>query len=160
MDRRLFVAAVSATACFYPRPVKAQCSEDELDRVEALARYGSAMQTMARMLDWGTNETAEVLLSKDYLNEDWRMDLVAPFAIADAVVEISRSIQPPEELTESYDLFIEGVESLVRAGDEIRKWVLTSDPARMDAALAYLAKWSELSDASIAAIPPEFNTPE
>jgi hypothetical protein len=150
MDRRRFVAAGALVAGLVPQQANAQ-NEDQQSCL-----YVGALIAIFGMVTWMVEEVSqltETSTEADYTDEQFRVDLLAPFGAALAAQETIAMLNPPIALQESHDLLVQTIENLVIAGDYMEEGVLTMDESSMELAAEHVQTANDLMDQAIDALP-------
>src|SRR5688572_20171382 len=114
MDRRRFVAAGTLVAGVVPRQANAQ------NEYQEGCQYRGSIFVIFSLLVWMMEEVSQVTETSteaDYIDEQFRVDLLAPFGVAKAAQEAIAMLNPPIALQEFHDLLVQTIENLVIAGD-------------------------------------------
>ena len=89
MDRRQLVSAASiAAVLLVPRGALGQATRS------SVPEYVAASIALRRCLNWAQQEVERLLDAQDRQNEEWRIDVLAPFAVVDAVREAALAVSP------------------------------------------------------------------
>lgn len=153
VTRRGLFAAMGATGgsiALAPLLARAQGADSEE------SQYIGSILAIANMMTWFFDE--EVRFTSNYdpallLDEEWRVDVLAPFAVARAAQVVLLDIEPPPVYAESYDLFVESVDNAVLSGDSMKTGVLNVDAAAIQTAAEYLGRSSDLIIEATEALP-------
>ncbi len=83
-------------------------------------QYIGSVVAISSMMTWFFDE--EVQLTSNYdpsllLDEQWRVDVLAPFAVARAAQHALLDVEPPAVFTESHQLFVDSVDNAVLSGN-------------------------------------------
>ena len=127
MDRRRLVrAAVSAaglsgSGALTPGSVRAQAVRSRSPE------YAGAMTVMWRTVQWVLQEVSRLMAAQERSDEEWRIDVLAPFAAVTSVRDAARAIVPPAKYTAGHALWLEALDELVSAGLHLRNGVLADN---------------------------------
>jgi hypothetical protein len=153
MDRRRLVfAASSAAAVSSPAALAPHGALSQVIR-SAVPEYVGAMTIMRRSVDWVEQEVTRLLADEDREDEDWRIDVLAPFAAVEAVREAGRSIIPPGKFATAHERWLDAVDELVAAGLHLRTGVLDDNDRSIEFARRALDRASVLLDEVDAFLP-------
>jgi hypothetical protein len=150
MDRRRFVAAGALLVGLVPQQANAQSEYQEL------CQYRGSIFMTLNMLGWMFEEVSqltETSTGADYIDEQFRVDLLAPYGVAKAAQETIALINPPIAFREFHDLLVEAIENLVISGDYMEEGVLTLDESSMELAVEHLQTATDLMDQAYNALP-------
>src|SRR4051812_32680323 len=109
MDRRRLVlmasstAALSGPAALIPSAAAAQVIRS------SVPEYVGAVTVMRRTADWVVDEVTRLLDEQNRDDEEWRIDVLAPFAAVDAIREAGRAIAPPARFASTHELWLDAV---------------------------------------------------
>jgi hypothetical protein len=107
---------------------------------------------MRRQADWVLQEVTELLDGQDRDNEEWRIDVLAPFAVVDALRQSGRTIVPPGKYTDAHAQWLDVVDELGAAGLHLRTGVLDDNERSFDLATAAMdraRRWLDEVDAVV-----------
>jgi hypothetical protein len=141
MHRRRFMAVGAFVAALAPFVARAQDDEWEL------ANYLGSLTVLLNMLTWMFDETARLTTNSteaDYIDEQWRVDVLAPFAIASAAQEVIAGLNPPLMFADSHDLLSQSIDNLVTAGDYMNEGVLNLDLTALELATEHMLVANDL----------------
>jgi hypothetical protein len=156
MNRRRFVAAGALVAGLVPQHANAQ------DEDHQSCMYVGSLWAIVGMISWSMEELGthtENSTAEDYVDEQFRVDVLAPFGIAPAAQHTLATLNPPVAFQEFHDLFAQAIEHFVIAGDYAEEAVLTIDESAMDLALEHTETSLALIDQAIATIPEDALNP-
>jgi hypothetical protein len=126
MDRRRLVLAASSAAGrsgsgVLPRgSVRAQVVRSRSPE------YAGAMTVMWRTVQWVLQEVSRLMAAQDRSDEEWRIDVLAPFAVVTTIRDAARAIVPPAKYAAGHALWLDALDELVSAGLYLRNGVLTN----------------------------------
>ena len=126
MDRRQLVrlassaAALSGAAALAPNVALSQAPR------YSVPEYVGAMTVMRRSVQWVQQEVTRLLDAQDREDEEWRIDVLAPFAAVDVVRDAALAIVPPSKYATGHEQWLEAVDELVAAGLHLRNGVLAN----------------------------------
>jgi hypothetical protein len=124
MDRRRLVLAASFTAglagsgVLTPGSVLAQVVRSRSPE------YAGAMSVMWRTVQWVLQEVSRLMAAQNRSDEEWRIDVLAPFAVVTTIRDASRAIVPPAKYAAGHALWLDALDELVSAGLHLRTGVL------------------------------------
>ena len=118
MNRRRLVLGASAAAAMLPSATAAQIVRS------SVPEYVGAITVMRRTTRWVEQEVTRLLDAQNREDEEWRIDVLAPFAAVEAVREAGRTIAPPGRFASTHELWLDAVDELVAAGLHLRTGVL------------------------------------
>jgi hypothetical protein len=135
MDRRRIVLAASSAAAVSISAAAGQGVEVERARTKpAVSEYVGALTIMRRHADWVLEEVTTLLDAEDRDDEEWRIDVLAPFGAVDALRESGRSLVPPGKYEDGHDSWLDCVDELEDAGEHLRTGVLDDVDRSVDLA--------------------------
>ena len=127
MDRRRLVraaplvAALSGTGALVPGGALGQITRS------SVPEYVGAMTVLRRSIRWVEQEVARLMDAQDREDEEWRIDVLAPFAVVDTVRDAALAIVPPSKYATGHELWLDAVDELVAAGLHLRNGVLADN---------------------------------
>ncbi len=127
MDRRRLVFAASSAAglagsgVLTPGSVLAQVVRSRSPE------YAGAMTVMWRTVQWVLQEVSRLMAAQDRSNEEWRIDVLAPFAVVTTVRDAARAIVPPPKYAAGHALWLDALDELASAGLHLRNGVLANN---------------------------------
>jgi hypothetical protein len=153
MDRRRLVlaassaAALSGSAALAPHGALTQAVRT------SVLEYVGAMTIMLRTLDWVQHEVSRLLAEQNREDEEWRIDVLAPFAAVEAVREAGRTIVAPGRFVIAHARWFEAVDELGAAGLLLRTGVLDDNDRSLELAAQSLDRARLLLDEVDAFLP-------
>jgi hypothetical protein len=153
MDRRRLVltassaAALSGSATFVPNGALSQAVRS------SVPEYVGAMTIMRRTVDWVEQEVSRLMAAQDREDEDWRIDVLAPFATVEAVRDAGRTVVPPGKFATAHARWLDAVDELVVAGLHLRTGVLDDNERSFEFATRAMDRASVLLDEVDAFLP-------
>jgi hypothetical protein len=124
MDRRrLILAASSATALTGSATLAPSGALTQVVR-SSVPEYLGAMTIMRRSIAWVQREVSRLMVDQDRDDEEWRIDVLAPFAAVDALREAGRTIVPPGKFATAHARWLDAIDELVAAELHLRTGVL------------------------------------
>ena len=153
MDRRRLVLAASSAAALTGSATLAP--NGALTQVvrSSVPEYVGSMIIMRRSVDWVEQEVERLLADQNREDEDWRIDVLAPFAVVEAVQEAGRTIVPPGKFATAHARWLDAVDELVAAGLHLRTGVLDDNERSFDFATRAMDRASVLLDEVDAFLP-------
>ena len=133
MDRRRLVLAVSSAAVVSTSAALAPSAAFQVVR-SSVPEYVGAMTIMRRNADWVLDEVSRLMTIEDRDDEEWRIDVLAPFAVVEAIREAGRTIAPPGKYADAHLIWLDAVDELVAAGLHLRTGVLDDNQRSIDLA--------------------------
>jgi hypothetical protein len=85
------------------------------------------MTVMWRTVQWVLQEVSRLMAAQERSDEEWRIDVLAPFAAVTSVRDAARAIVPPAKYTAGHALWLEALDELVSAGLHLRNGVLADN---------------------------------
>ncbi len=153
MDRRrLVLAASSAAALTGSATLAPQGALTQVVR-SSVPEYVGAMSIMRRSVDWVEREVSRLLAEENWDDEEWQIDMLAPFAAVEAVREAGRSIVAPGKFATAHERWLDAVDELVAAGLHLRTGVLDDNDRSVAFARRSLDRASVLLDEVDAFLP-------
>lgn len=148
MNRRGFAVSTAALVALLPTVAKGQDA--------SVDRYTGSVVVLSGMMGWLFTTVGE--LTTDFTEEKladevWRVDVLAPFAIARAAQDVMLDVAPPPAFQESYDYFQQAIDATVEAGWAMTDGVLGFDTASLTLAAEHTQRAQELINLAVAAIP-------
>src|SRR5688500_19746179 len=125
MNRRRLAVGVAATVALAPSQLVAQ-TED------ALCTYKASLLTMNSMLTWFFDEVSRLSLNASetaFVDPQWQVDVLAPFAVAQAAQRVIADMAPPSDFTATHDLMTQAVDELVLGQTAMELGILGPDLA-------------------------------
>src|SRR3712207_9564244 len=107
MDRRqpvrraLSAAALSGAVALVPTVTLSQAPRS------SVPEYVGAMTVMRRSVQWVQQEVTRLMADQNREDEEWRIDVLAPFAVVDAIREAALAIVPPSKYASGHDQWLE-----------------------------------------------------
>jgi len=144
MDRRRLVlgvssaAAVSGVAALVPSAAVSQVTRS------SVPAYVGSMTVMRRSVEWVLQEVTPLLAEQNREDEEWRIDVLAPFAAVDAVREAGRTIIPPGRFAAAHLLWLDAMDELLAAGLHLRTAVLDDNERSFGFATRAMARATDL----------------
>jgi hypothetical protein len=89
----------------------------------------------------------------DYVDEEWRLDVLGPFSIASTAQEVIATLVPPSLLAEAHGYLAESVDHLVIAGEYMRDGVLNLNVESINLAVESMLRANDLIDQANEAMP-------
>ena len=90
----------------------------------ATPEYTGALTIMRRQADWVLEETTRLLDARDRDDEEWRIDVLAPFAAVASLRESGQSLVAPAKYADGHASWLDCVDELEDAGEHVRTGVL------------------------------------
>lgn len=149
MNRRRLAVAVAASAALAPLPSLAQ-TED------AQCTYKASIGTMTSMLSWALDEVGRLTTSAtaaNFSDLQWQVDVLAPFAVAQAAQHTLTDLEPPSAFQSSHDLIEQAVDQLVLAQTSMEQGVLHADLAAINEANDHILRSNDLMSQATANLP-------
>ena len=144
MDRRRLILAVSTSlglltsGALTPWAVLAQT-------VRARSpEYVGAMTVMWHTVQSARQEVSRLLAVQDQTTEEWRIDVLAPFAVVETMREVARGIVPPPKYASTHTRWLDALDELVFAGLYLRNGILTDNERLIQLARTTLARATDL----------------
>ena len=144
MDRRRLVLVLSSSVglltsgVLTPQAVLAQS-------VRARSpEYVGAMTVMWRTVQSARQEVLRLLIAQNRTNEEWRIDVLAPFAVVETIREAARGIVPPPKYAIVHARWLDALDDLVFAGLYLRNGILTDSERSVQLARSTLDRAAEL----------------
>src|SRR5215204_5072072 len=109
MNRRRLVFTASSAAALSTSVTLGQDVSVQAARA-SVPQYVGALTIMRRHADWVLQEVTRLLDAQDRDNEEWRIDVLAPFAIVDALRASGRTIVPPGKYTDAHAFWLDVVD--------------------------------------------------
>jgi len=135
MDRRrLVLAATSAAAVSVSDAMGQGVGVEKAKNNTAQSEYVGALTIMRRHADWVLQEVSALLAAEDRDDEEWRIDVLAPFGAVEALRESGRTLVPPVKYEDGHDSWLECVDELEDAGVHLRTGVLDDNDRSVDLA--------------------------
>jgi hypothetical protein len=135
MDRRRLVIASSTSGALSASTSLGQGVGGERARTRtAQAEYVGALTIMRRHADWVLEEVTTLLDAEDRDDEEWRIDVLAPFGAVEALRASGRSLVPPGKYEDGHDHWLDCVDELEDAGAHLRTGVLEDVDRSVDLA--------------------------
>ena len=144
MDRRRLLLALSSsvgllTSCaLTPRSLLAQTVRSRSPE------YVGAMTVMWRTVQSARQEVLALLVAQNRTNEEWRIDVLAPFAVVETIREAARGIVPPPKYAIVHARWLDALDDLVFAGLYLRNGILTDNERLIQLARTTLARVTDL----------------
>ena len=150
--RRLALAASSAavlsgSAALAPIAVVSQATRSPVPE------YVGAMTVMWRSVQWFQREVSQLMDEQNREDEEWGIDVLAPFAVVDAVREAGRMIAPPRKYATSHALWLDALDEFVAAGLHLRNGVLADNERSFALATRTMDRAADLLDEVEAGLP-------
>ncbi len=133
MNRRRLVFTASSAAALSTSVALSQGTSVQAART-SLPQYVGALTIMRRHADWVLQEVTRLLEAQDRDDEEWRIDVLAPFAIVDALRESGRTIVAPGKYADAHGNWLDVVDELSTAGLHLRTGVLDDNDRSFDLA--------------------------
>jgi hypothetical protein len=147
MDRRHFLVSAGALGLL-PTVAKAQDAATE--------RYIGSIVVLSGMMGWFYETEGELLTNatdSNLADETWRVDVLAPFAIARAAQDVILTLTPPTAFEESHDYFRQAIDAAAESGWAMTDVVLEGDVAAMTTASEHMDRSRQFIDQAVAALP-------
>jgi hypothetical protein len=151
VNRRRLVLTASSAAALSTTVALGQDTSVQAART-SVPQYVGALTIMRRQADWVLQEVTELLDGQDRDNEEWRIDVLAPFAVVDALRQSGRTIVPPGKYTDAHAQWLDVVDELGAAGLHLRTGVLDDNERSFDLATAAMdraRRWLDEVDAVV-----------
>jgi hypothetical protein len=151
VNRRRLVLTTSSAAALSTTVALGQGTSVEAART-SVPQYVGALTIMRRQADWVLQEVTERLDTQDRDDEEWRIDVLAPFAVVDALRQSGRTIVPPGKYTDAHAQWLDVVDELGAAGLHLRTGVLDDTERSFDLATAAMdraRRWLDEVDAVV-----------
>ena len=123
MNRRRLVLTATTAAALSSTVAHSQGTTVEAVRT-SIPQYVGALTIMRRQAEWVLHEVAELLDAPDRNDEEWPIDVLAPFAIVAALRASGRTIVPPRKYADAHATWLDVVNELGDAGLHLRTGVL------------------------------------
>ena len=153
MDRRRLVLAASSAAALSGSATLAPNAALTQTVRSPVPEYVGSMTIMRRTIDWVEQEVSRLMAVQDRDDEEWRIDVLAPFAAVEAVREAGRTIVAPGKFATAHERWLEAVDELVAAGLHLRTGVLDDNDRSFEFARRSLDRASVLLDEVDAFLP-------
>ena len=144
MERRRLILAVSTSlglltsGALTPWAVLAQTVRAKSPE------YVGAMTVMWRTVQSARQEVSRLLAVQDQTTEEWRIDVLAPFAVVETMREVARGIVPPPKYAIVHARWLDALDDLVFAGRYLRNGILTDSERSVQLARSTLARVTDL----------------
>ena len=144
MDRRRLILALSSSVGLFtsgaltPRSLLAQTVRSRSPE------YVGAMTVMWRTVQSARQEVLRLMAAQNRTNEEWRIDVLAPFAVVETIREAARGIVPPPKYAIVHARWLDALDDLVFAGLYLRNGVLTDSERSVQWARTTLARAADL----------------
>jgi hypothetical protein len=151
VNRRRLVLTASSAAALSTTVALGQDTSVEAART-SVPQYVGALTIMRRQADWVLQEVTELLDVQVRDDEEWRIDVLAPFAVVDALRQSGRTIVPPGKYTDAHAQWLDVVDELGAAGIHLRTGVLDDNERSFDLATAAMdraRRWLDEVDAVV-----------
>ena len=152
MNRRRLVLTASSAAALSTAVALGQDTSVQAART-SVPQYVGALTIMRRQADWVLQEVTEQLDTQDRDDEEWRIDVLAPFAVVDALRQSGRTIVPPGKYTDAHAQWLDVVDELGAAGLHLRTGVLDDNERSFDLATAAMDRARSRLDEVDAVVP-------
>jgi hypothetical protein len=123
VNRRRLIFTAPSAAAIATAVALGQGTTVEAART-SVPQYVGALTIMRRQADWVLQEVAGLLDAQARDDEEWRIDVLAPFAVVDALRQSGRTIVPPGKYAEAHATWLDVVDALGAAGLHLRTGVL------------------------------------
>jgi hypothetical protein len=154
--RLLLASAVSALAISARREIAtAQYTDEDVAMIQELATYLGALDLVVGLIGWimQASESATSQAAVNLSNEEWRVDVLSPTAVAQATLDQFQLLTPPEIFKESHEHTLAILRLLVKAGEHIRSAAFTGDLDGFGVAAEYLDWANEEMRLAVASLP-------
>ena len=94
MNRRRLVLTATSAAALSTAAALGQDTTVQAART-SVPQYVGALTIMRRQADWVLQEVTALLDTQDRDDEEWRIDVLAPFAVVVALRQSGRTVVPP-----------------------------------------------------------------
>ena len=154
MDRRRLLLALSSSVVLLtsraltPRSLLAQTVRSRSPE------YVGAMTVMWRTVQSARQEVSRLLAVQDQTAEEWRIDVLAPFAVVETMREVARGIVPPPKYAIVHARWLDALDDLVFAGLYLRNGILTDSERSIQLARTTLARVTDLLAEIEVTLPP------
>lgn len=144
MDRRRLVLAVSCSvglltsSALTPRSLLAQTARFRSPE------YIGAMTVMWRIVQSAREDVSRLLAAQNRTNEEWRIEVLAPFAAVETVRDAARGIVPPPKHASTHVRWLDALDDLVGAGLYLRNGILANSERSVQLARSSLDRATEL----------------
>ncbi|HLL50439.1 MAG TPA: hypothetical protein VK356_07205, partial [Thermomicrobiales bacterium] len=89
-------------------------------------------------------EVLRLLVAQNRTDEEWRIDVLAPFAVVETIREAARGIIPPPKYASTHARWLDALDDLVFAGLYLRNGILTDSERSVQLARSTLDRAAEL----------------
>jgi hypothetical protein len=99
------------------------------------------------MLGWFFDEVSQQTTgttAADFTDPQWQVDVLAPYAVAQAAQVTLAELSPPSSFAASHELFVQSVDELVLAQTAMERGVLSMDLASINEATDHINRANEL----------------
>ena len=114
------------------------------------------MLTLGNMLGWFFDEVSQQttgVTAANFTDDQWKVDVLALYAIAQAAQQVLADLSPPSSFTASHDLFVQSVDELVLAQRAMEQGVLSADVTAIDEATEHINRASALISQAAESLP-------
>jgi hypothetical protein len=108
---------------------------------------------MWRSVQWVLQEVSRLLAAQDRSDEEWRIDVLAPFAAVTTVRDAARTIVPPPKYTATHALWLDALDELMSASLHMRNGVLVNSERSYQLATRAIESATDLIAEVEAALP-------
>ena len=106
--------------------------------------YIGAMTVMWRSVRSARQDISRLLSEPNREDEEWRIDVLAPFAVVVAVRDTTRTIVPPPKYVSAHARWLAALDTLVTAGTYLRAGILTDNEDTIQLARRSLTRAEDL----------------
>jgi hypothetical protein len=152
VNRRRLVLTASSAAALSTTVALGQDTSVQAART-SVPQYVGALTIMRRQADWVLQEVTELLDGQDRDNEEWRIDVLAPFAVVDALRQSGRTIVPPGKYTDAHAQWLDVVDELGAAGLHLRTGAMDDNDRSFDLTTAAMDRARRRLDEVDAVVP-------
>jgi hypothetical protein len=89
----------------------------------------------------------------NFLDEQWKVDVLAPYAVPQAAQQVLAKLSPPAIFAASHDLILQSVDELVLAQTAMERGVLNADMASVNESADHITHASNLIEQAAHALP-------
>jgi hypothetical protein len=149
MNRRHLAGVALATAALLPSRAQAQTDD-------AFCTYKASVTTLSTMLRWLFDELGRMttgVTDAQTADPQWQVDVLAPYAVAQAAQHVLSQMDPPPAFATSHDLLSQSVDELVLAQAAMERGVLGGDLAAITEAGEHITASNALTQQATAALP-------
>jgi hypothetical protein len=152
VNRRRLVLTAPSAAALSTSVALGQGVTVEATRT-SVPQYVGALTIMRRQADWVLQEVTALLDAQERDDEEWRIDVLAPFAVVEAMRQSGRTIVPPGKYANAHANWLDVVDALGAAGLHLRTGVLDDNERSFDLATGAMDRAQNRLDEVDAVVP-------